>query len=113
MKTVNRAFTTVLIAIAAFAFAAAPAAQANDWDEQPAVKKSVAPDNPNGLTGMVMATIVIDEKGFVTDASIAKSTDGNLDGPTIAAVKQWIFTPAKKGGEAISCKINVPFKFKG
>ena len=113
MKTVNKALSTVLFAIAAFAFAATTATTyAADWDEQPSVKKTVAPNNPAKIDGMVMATIVIDEKGFVTDASIAKSTDGQLDEPTLAAVKQWIFNPAKKDGQAITCTINVPFKFK-
>ncbi|EDY81668.1 hypothetical protein VDG1235_1286 [Verrucomicrobiia bacterium DG1235] len=77
------------------------------------MKKSVAPDNPNKLDGMVMATINIDEKGFVVGAEISKSTDTALEAPVLDAVKKWRFNPAKKGGDAIACKINVPFKFKG
>lgn len=112
MKTVHSAFRAILSFVAISLFATV-AVQAADWDEQPAVKKTVAPDNPQKLEGMVMATITIDEKGFVTEASIKKSTDASLDEPTLAAVKQWLFTPAKKGGAAIACTINVPFKFKG
>ena len=111
MKRLKTAFHAILLA--AFAFVAVPALHAGDWDEQPSVKKSVAPSNPNKITGMVMATIVIDEKGFVVDATIAKSTDASLDSEVIAAVKKWRFNPAKKGGSAISAKINVPFRFKG
>lgn len=111
MKNFKTAFNAFLLA--AFALIAIPASYAGDWDEQPTVKKSVAPSNPNKLSGMVMATLNIDEKGFVVDATIAKSTDAALDTQVIDAVKQWRFNPAKKGGSAISCKINVPFKFKG
>ncbi|MBC2605541.1 energy transducer TonB family protein [Pelagicoccus albus] len=99
--------------LAALAFTMLPAVNAEDWDEQPSVKKSVAPENPQKITGMVMATLNIDEKGFVTGAEISKSTDNALDSQVLDAVKQWRFNPAKKGGSAIACKINVPFKFKG
>ncbi|MBD5782366.1 energy transducer TonB [Pelagicoccus sp. NFK12] len=111
MKKIKTAIHALLLA--ALAFTALPALNANDWDEQPSIKKSVAPDNPNKLEGMVMATINIDEKGFVVSAEIAKSTDAALDSNVLDAVKQWRFNPAKKGGSAIACKINVPFKFKG
>lgn len=111
MKTIKTAFRALLVSI--FALALFPAVHANDWDEQPSVKKSVAPDNPSGVQGMVMATIEIDEKGNVVNATIAKSTDAALEPHVIDAVQQWLFNPAKKGGSPIACKINVPFKFKG
>lgn len=111
MKNFKSAIHAFLLA--ALAFTVVPALNAADWDEQPSVKKSVAPDNPNNLSGMVMATINIDEKGFVVGAEISKSTDTALDPQVLDAVKKWRFNPAKKGGDAIACKINVPFKFKG
>jgi len=83
------------------------------WDVQPSIKKSVAPDNPRGIDGMVMAIITIDEKGFVQEAKISKSTDGSLEEPVLAALKKWRFSPAELGGQPISCQIKVPFKFKG
>lgn len=107
LKTAIRVFL-----LAALSLSMLPTIHAGDWDEQPSVKKSVAPDNPNKLEGMVMATITIDEKGFVVGAEISKSTDATLDAPVLDAVKQWRFNPAKKGGAAIACTINVPFKFK-
>lgn len=110
MKIFKTTFRAFLLAIFAFTFL--PSIHAGDWDEQPSVKKTIAPKNPNKVEGMVMATIEIDEKGFVTSASIAKSTDETLDGHVIEAVQQWLFNPAKKGGAPIACKINVPFKFK-
>lgn len=111
MKRFKTAIHTLLLA--AFAFTMTPVINAADWDEQPAVKKSVAPDNPKKLTGMVMATIQIDEKGFVVGAEISKSTDASLDNSVLSAVKAWRFEPAKKGGSPIACQINVPFQFKG
>ena len=83
------------------------------WDVQPAIKKSVAPDNPKGIDGMVMAIITIDENGMVQEASIAKTTDDSLAEPVLAALKMWRFSPAELGGQSISCQIKVPFKFKG
>lgn len=111
MKTIKTVLKAFIITI--LAFSAMSSAHAGDWDEQPSVKKSVAPANPDKIAGMVMATINIDEKGFVVGATIAKSTDAALEPQVLEAVQQWRFNPAKKGGAAIACKINVPFKFKG
>lgn len=83
------------------------------WDEQPSVMKSIAPDNPNKLTGMVTALVVIDADGGVESASISKSTDAALEEPVLAALKQWRFNPAKLEGKPIKCTIKVPFKFQG
>lgn len=110
MRKLSHALRALLIA--AFAAALFPAVNAKDWDEQPSVAKSVSPENPNKVTGMVSATIEIDEKGFVTSAQIEKSTDAALEQPVLEAVKEWRFNPAKKGGQPVSCKIRVPFQFK-
>ena len=83
------------------------------WDVQPSVKKSVSPDNPNKITGMVTALIVIDADGNVKEASISKSTDSSLEEPVLSALKQWRFAPAQLDGKPIECKIKVPFKFQG
>ncbi len=113
MNKLKRILRAVPLVALALAFAVQTDVQAADWDEQPTVKKSVAPKNPDKKTGMVMATITIDEKGFVVDAVIKKATDAALEGPVMDAVKQWRFNPAKLGGKPISCTINVPFKFAG
>lgn len=110
MKSLKSAICALIIGTAALALL--PTTEASDWDVQPSVKMSVAPENSAKLQGMVMATINIDEKGFVVDAKIAKSTDAALDASVLEAVKQWRFNPAQKGGAAIACQINVPFKFK-
>ncbi|MBK1877123.1 energy transducer TonB [Pelagicoccus mobilis] len=110
MKPLKSAICALLIGSAALLHM--PSSEASDWDVQPSVKMSVAPENSAKLAGMVMATINIDEKGFVVGAKIAKSTDAELDASVLAAVKQWRFNPAQKGGNAIACQINVPFKFK-
>jgi len=83
------------------------------WDEQPKIKKSVAPENPSGITGMVAAIIVITPDGTVSEASISKTTDPELEKPVLDAVQKWLFHPAKLDGKPIECKIKVPFKFKG
>lgn len=113
MKSLPTVFRVLLFAAIGFSLQATSSALGKDWDEQPSVKKSVSPANPNKLSGMVTATIVIDEKGFVTDAKINKATDPQLEEPVLDAVKKWLFNPAKLEGKAITCTINVPFKFQG
>ncbi len=105
--------TIALFALATVFVGVSSAADEKAWDEQPTVKKSIAPDNPNKITGMVTATIVIDEDGGVENATISKSTDASLEEPVLVALKQWRFSPAKLDGKAIKCTIKVPFKFQG
>ncbi len=85
---------------------------AEDWDQGPSVQRSIAPENPNKLEGMVTAVLEIDERGTVIGATIGKSTDSALEKPVLEAVKKWSFAPAQKGGAAVACKIKVPFMFK-
>ena len=111
MKTLQ----TKVIALLAAVFAitcGAPMTMAADFDQQPVVKRSVAPENPQSLTGMVMAMIEIDANGAVRSVTIEKSTDPSLEAPVVAAVGKWVFSPALKDGQAVSCKIKVPFKFQ-
>lgn len=110
MKTSKIALYSIAIGI--IALFVSPYANAGDWDVQPTVKMSVAPQNPSKIKGMVMATIQIDEKGHVASAKIAKSTDSALEESVLEAVKQWRFNPAQKEGNAIACQINLPFQFK-
>jgi len=101
------------ILIASSSFTAISSAQDKKWDEQPKIKKSVAPKNPNKINGMVSAQIVISPDGSVSDIKIAKSTDSLLEQPVTDALKKWLFHPAKLDGKAIECTIKVPFKFQG
>lgn len=114
MKQIFNSLRIILaIAIGSLCFTATSYAAEKKWDVQPKIKKSVSPKNPNKITGMVSATIVIKEDGSVGDAKIAKSTDPLLDQPVIDALKKWRFHPAQLDGKPIECTIKVPFKFQG
>ncbi|MEM9157601.1 MAG: energy transducer TonB [Verrucomicrobiota bacterium] len=111
MKNLSKNICNVLIIALSLTALSASYASEKKWDVQPAVKKTVAPANPSGITGMVSALIEIDEKGMVINAEIAKTTNESLNAPVLEALKKWRFSPAKLDGKAIKCKIKVPFKF--
>ena len=86
------------------------------WDAQPVIKSSSMPQLPEQFhnaefKGMVSVDLVLDESGNVVYASIKKSTHSELEGPSLAAAKTWLFEPAKVGGKAVKAKLRVPFKF--
>jgi|GEM_PF-2634331 len=114
MKQIIKTLRIILaLCAASFCFTAVSSANAPKWDVQPKVKKSVAPANPDKLSGMVSAKIVITAAGKVSSAEIAKSTDPALDKPVLDALQKWLFHPAKLEGKPIECTIKVPFKFQG
>jgi protein TonB len=51
--------------------------------------------------------------GRVGEVQVNKSSGyETLDYCAVEAVKKWKFIPAKKGGAAIPCWVNIPFKFQ-
>lgn len=114
MKLLPRTLRSILIAsVAFFSAAVSHADDGMKWDVAPAVKKSVAPESPKGVKGLVTAMIVIAEDGTVTEAVISKSSDPALEEPVLVAVKQWLFSPAEVEGKPVEAKIKVPFRFQG
>ena len=113
MSKIKTLLSSVLLASIAFAFVPPSFAQDAEWDVQPQVKKTIAPEGPKGISGMVAAIVDIDENGVVTNIQISKTTDASLEEPVIKALKQWRFAPAQLNGKPIACTIKVPFKFNG
>ena len=111
-RTRNLIRSIALIAVALMVASLSHSQDEKKWDEPPSVTKSVAPQNPNKIAGMVSANVVIDESGQVESATIHKSTDNALDEYVLSSVKQWRFAPAKLDGKAIKATIRVPFKFE-
>ncbi|HVZ37163.1 MAG TPA: energy transducer TonB, partial [Polyangiaceae bacterium] len=60
-------------------------------------------------TVQLLVSIGID--GSVTDASVAESGGPAFDRAALAAVRQWKFTPARRGDEALVSRIRIPFRF--
>jgi protein TonB len=85
-------------------------------DVNPVPIKTPPPDYPSdlkraGTSGVVAVTIVIDEKGTVISAKVAKSTHPDFEAPALAAIKKWTFRPAKKDGVAVKVGVTIPIRF--
>ena len=64
-----------------------------------------------GLSGMVSIKVTIDEKGNVTQATVAKSSNSQFEQPALEAVNRWKFRPAKKAGQPVVAQVMVPLRF--
>ena len=64
-----------------------------------------------GVSGACSVTIVIDAKGTVTDAEIAKASHEGFKQPSLDAIKQWKFKPAQKDGKTVKVRVTVPLVF--
>lgn len=85
--------------------------------DQPEVKKQVPPAYPTilreaGIEGKVWLKVLIDEQGFVAKAETIKCEHPAFAEAAINAVKQWVFTPARKDGKPIKSEVTIPFMFK-
>ena len=64
-----------------------------------------------GQEATVELFVTVGSDGKVADVAVAGSGGETFDQAAIAAVKQWKFTPARKGDEPIESRIRVPFRF--
>jgi TonB family protein len=64
-----------------------------------------------GVSGSVLCEVVIDEKGRVIDAKVARSVP-MLDDAALAAVKTWRFTPSTLAGRAVPVRLTVEVTFQ-
>jgi protein TonB len=85
-------------------------------DVNPVPVKTPPPDYPSemkrsGLSGVVAVTLVIDEKGVVVSANVAKSSHPDFGAPAVDAVKKWKFKPAKKDGVPVKMRVTIPIRF--
>ena len=63
-----------------------------------------------GIRGIVILEIVLDEKGKVQSTSVVRSVPG-LDEAAIAAARQWEYTPTKVDGKPVRVRVTVPVVF--
>jgi periplasmic protein TonB len=64
-----------------------------------------------GITGNVSLSAIVDENGRVRDAEIVDSSDVAFRQPALDAVRQWTFQPARRNGESIAVRVNLPIHF--
>lgn len=69
----------------------------------------------NGVQGSVVASLSVDRKGQVTEASIVQRTgsrDRDLDRAVLNTVRNWQFQPAMDNGRAVASVVRVPVDFR-
>lgn len=85
-------------------------------DRQPSVRNEFKIPYPseakrNGVEGNVVLKISIDAEGNVTGVKLLNGPGYGLNEAALAAVKRFRFTPAIKGGEAVSTEIPYTYTF--
>lgn len=91
-------------------------ALAADGMEPPVPVRTVPPVYPDemrrdGVSGVVTVSILIDEKGNVTEPKVVKTTHEAFSQPAVDALSKWKFKPAKKEGAAVAMRVNIPIQF--
>jgi protein TonB len=87
-----------------------------DYDQPPRLIKNVKPQYPQDafikkIEGTVEIEITIDTTGRVVNARIIHSIP-LLDAAAVATVKQWVFSPAMKGGRPVTTIARAPVAFR-
>lgn len=86
-----------------------------NYDRPPRLLRLVKPEYPQDafvkkVQGVVYVEILIDSSGRVVRARITRSIP-LLDDAAIAAVRQWVFAPAVKGGQPVATMAMAPVTF--
>ena len=86
---------------------------------QPRLVKEVKPNYTREamqakIQGIVRMTAVVLVDGTVGDVEVTQSLDSEhgLDDEAVRSLKQWLFEPGQKGGEAVAVEIEVEMSFK-
>ncbi len=65
-----------------------------------------------GKEGLVLLRVSLDEQGKVTGIEIVNKAGSGFDEEAIKAVEQSTFSPAKKDGQPVECKVLLPVRFQ-
>lgn len=118
MMKAQRLLSTAIVFGALWAtitLAPARAAEA-DFDQRPVPVKTPPPSYPDqlrrdGVNGTVAIKVLVDEEGNVAECTVSKSTRQEFEAPAVAAVRNWKFKPATKGGAPVKARFIVPIQF--
>jgi TonB family protein len=64
-----------------------------------------------GIQGQVVAEILVDASGSVSDANVVRSESALLDEAALQAVRNWRFTPTRVDGQPVPVKMKVTVNF--
>lgn len=87
-----------------------------DYDEVPKIIHKTTPVYPadafiKKIEGVVRVAFIIDVDGRVRRAWVAKSVPA-LDAAAVQTIRQWVFTPALKGGRPVATQHVAPVAFR-
>lgn len=85
-------------------------------DQQPVPRNRVQPVYPfemkrQGISAEVLVEFICDSDGNVREPRVVKSDNHAFDSAAIDAIFKWKFRPGKKGGRAVSARMQQPFSF--
>ena len=66
----------------------------------------------NLRTGSVALALAFNEHGTIEAVKVVHSSDSRLESTAIDAVRQWVFTPAMRGGKPVPVQMNVEISFQ-
>ena len=89
----------------------------DDIDQKPRAIVQTPPAYPaelkgKKLGGVVQVEFIVTVLGHVAKARVDRSSHPAFDAPALAAVRQWKFEPAVKGGTRVQCRMRVPIRFQ-
>ena len=82
-------------------------ASLRDW-VQPAYPKAA---KKTKLEGEVLVEFVVEPDGHVTRAMVKDSSDKQFEAPALAAVTQWVFSPALEEGRPVASAVGATVRF--
>jgi protein TonB len=66
----------------------------------------------HGTKGDIILDAVIDDHGKITQLTLVKGLEPSIDQAVIATVRQWLFTPATKGGVPVPSEQEFHFHYE-
>jgi TonB family protein len=93
------------------------AAQPGGFDKAPQLTRTVLPEMPRqaieqGISGLVVVAIAVDELGFVRSVRVIQSPHELLSSAVTNAVKQWQFQPRTRQGTPVSFEVSQQYNFR-
>jgi TonB family protein len=65
----------------------------------------------SGISGEIVLTTIIDRGGNILQAEVVRGLSKGFDEAALAAVRQWKFQPARRGGEPVAVIYPIIFRF--
>lgn len=89
----------------------------DDIDQKPRAIVQPPPNYPSEMKGkkvggVVQVAFIVTATGQVSNPRVERAFHPAFAAPALAAVRQWRFEPAVKGGVRVKCRMRVPIRFQ-